>query len=302
VNAPFPNPLDLRGPDFLLFYTALALVTLAAVRLAQRWRESRPETTVRLSDPYLIAFLRGGEDEALRVAALSLLDRGLLTARDPDLGTHLQTKGGAEAIARVTHPLERAVLECFTSEARADTLFEDPGVHTTTVPLRQELERHGLVADDEVRRWRFLTTLAAIGLLWAVALVKVYLALTHGRTNVWFLVVLAAALALFAHYSPLRTAAGDRVLADLRTLFGGLRQRRVAVGAAYGAEVPLLGAVFGLQALPDDGPWWPIQGLKKPKPERDSDGSWWGGSSCGSSGGSTCGGGAGCGGCGGCGG
>ncbi len=34
---------------------------------------------MNLADPYLIAYLRGGKNEALRVATVSLIDRGMLT-------------------------------------------------------------------------------------------------------------------------------------------------------------------------------------------------------------------------------
>jgi hypothetical protein len=50
-------------------------VTLAAY-LLRHAGEPAETTKVNLSDPYLIAFLRGGKNEVLRVVTMSLVDRG----------------------------------------------------------------------------------------------------------------------------------------------------------------------------------------------------------------------------------
>ena len=74
------NPLDLPGPQFLVFYSVPAVVTLGLLyvcphgrRVAGRRRAST--RAIRTCSRYL----RGGKNEALRVATvLSLVDRGLL--------------------------------------------------------------------------------------------------------------------------------------------------------------------------------------------------------------------------------
>jgi hypothetical protein len=60
------NPFDLRGPEFLLFYTALSALVIIAVVMLRRKAESGPIPRIDLSDPLLIAFLRGGHSEAMR--------------------------------------------------------------------------------------------------------------------------------------------------------------------------------------------------------------------------------------------
>ena len=72
------NPFDLSGPEFLVFYLSLAAVVIGALVLWRRASESAGAPKIDLADPYLIAYLRGGENEALRVALVSLIDRGLL--------------------------------------------------------------------------------------------------------------------------------------------------------------------------------------------------------------------------------
>ena len=63
------NPFDLPGPQFLLFYIIFAGLVILGLVLWRRRAESSPSTPrIDLSDPYLIAYLRGGEKEVRRVA------------------------------------------------------------------------------------------------------------------------------------------------------------------------------------------------------------------------------------------
>src|SRR5215471_4358237 len=72
------NPFDLRGPEFLAFYFFFSLVVIIAIAILRRIAESGDAPKIDLGDPYLIAYLRGGENEALRVSVISLVDRGML--------------------------------------------------------------------------------------------------------------------------------------------------------------------------------------------------------------------------------
>jgi uncharacterized protein (TIGR04222 family) len=75
------NPLLLHGGAFLLFYCALALLVMWGLRLAYRSTEGEGGSgAMAMTDPYLIACLRGGAKEALRVVTVALVDRGLLIA------------------------------------------------------------------------------------------------------------------------------------------------------------------------------------------------------------------------------
>jgi hypothetical protein len=125
---------------------------------------------------------------------------------------------------------------------------------------------------------------------------KLLVALSRGRRNIGFLIVLWIVLtivaAVVAH--PRRTAKGDAVLSDIQNLFSGLKER--ASGLVPGqshADLALLAGTFGVMSLPDQA--FPYR--KTLFPRAAAAGS---GNSCGSSCGSSCGGGCG-GGCGGCG-
>lgn len=76
------NPLNLPGPQFLVFYLALAAVTIALLVVSRRAQESGEASTVSLSDPYLVACLRGGANEAMRVAAAAAVGVAVASAAD----------------------------------------------------------------------------------------------------------------------------------------------------------------------------------------------------------------------------
>lgn len=290
------NPFDLSGPQFLLLYLVLAVATLVALHLFRYVVEAGDGGHVTLSDPYLIAYLRGGKDEAIQVATVSLVDRGLLTAEDDTL-----TAKDAGAARLVRRPLEKALLERFEKRDQARTAFHDAGLTTATDQLRLDLARAGLLPDESVRSARNGRALLAIGLMTAIAVVKILVALARGRHNVALLVILAVVFAIAAAivvHRP-RTVRGDRLLADLRKLFGGLKDRAETLKAGgASAEAALLAAVFGIGALP--GLEYGFVHALYPKASAGSSSSC-GTSSCssGSSCGSSCGGGGGCGGCGG---
>lgn len=292
------NPFDLTGPAFLGFYVVLGLATLALLEIARRSSEAGETTPVTLSDPYLIAYLRGGRNEALRVATVSLVDRGLLSADDDTLKAPDPAAAGL-----LRRPLEKALLAKFRERGSAREIFEDPGLAEAAELLRPDLERAGLVPDEALRRARNGLAAFAIGWLAIVAGVKVLLALSRGRHNVAFLVVLAVVFVVVAwkivHRD--RTPRGDRLLSDLRSLFSGLKDRAETLHAGGAtAEAALLAAVFGIAALPTDAYGYARKLYPRAADTSSSSSSCGSSSSCssGSSCGSSCGGGGGCGGCG----
>jgi len=54
------SPFDLRGPEFLLFYAILGVLVSGVLYTSRRRIDPPGEVKVDMSDPYLIAFLRGG--------------------------------------------------------------------------------------------------------------------------------------------------------------------------------------------------------------------------------------------------
>lgn len=291
--------MNVTGPQFLLIYAALAV----AANLWLRWhygvreREARTGALSLTNDPYQIALLRGGRDEAIRVAVVTLLDRGLLTVEDERL--HASRSDTAEL---VRHPLDRALLECFRDPAPAERALSSPDAIAACDTYERELEKKQLIASRKTRAARFAPFVVALGLTLGVALVRIGYSLSKGRTNVGFLIVLAiaCAIALAIAYRKRLTALGTDTLRGLERLYTAARGRLAQnLSGADSFDASLVAAVYGLAALP--ALQFPYLARVFPAPKVSQGAGSNGGSSC-SSCGSSCGGGGCGGGCGGCGG
>jgi uncharacterized protein (TIGR04222 family) len=311
------NPFDLRGPEFLLFYFCFSLAVIIAIVVLRRRAESGDAPRIDLGDPYLIAYLRGGEDEALRLAVISLVDRGVL-AMD---GKFIRRADHVTS-SMVKYPFEYEALKKFDATGEEASVFEaasvlgDNSLKSALQPYRNRLERAGLMPDANVRRDRRMRLLLALMALGVVGVIKIQIGLSLGKPVSLLVVMMIAAMIIAAAFSfPRLTALGKATLEDITNLYSGLRTRinSFSPGGAS-AELAMFAAVFGVAALAGT-PFAYAEDLF-----RRTTSSWFGGtsasSSCGTSacssggssdGGSSCGGssdgGSGCGGggCGGCG-
>jgi uncharacterized protein (TIGR04222 family) len=284
------NPFDLSGPSFLVFYICVALIVVIALKLVIDGAEGGAPPALPLSDPYQIAWLRGGTPEAARIAVLSLTDRGLLAVS----GDNLVNSSHAQPVVR--EPIESAILaRCRPFGTAATAVLGDPGVERACAPYRARLERLQLMPDAAMRAQRYRGFTIASAILFGIALAKIVIAFGRNRYNVGFLLILTAialGMVWFLVHRP-RTHLGNRMLKDLKRLFRALRQRAATIRAgAMTSDAMLLAAVFGISALPATGFADFLRVYKKAASS---------GGGCGSSCGSGCGGGGG-GGCGGCGG
>ena len=124
------NPFDLSGPDFLVFYLILAIIVATGLKLAIAEAEGGAPPALPLSDPYQIAWLRGGTPEA--IAVLSLTDRGLLELRGETLTNPRPTE------TRVREPIESAILaRCGQFGTAATAVFADAGVERACMPIER---------------------------------------------------------------------------------------------------------------------------------------------------------------------
>ena len=282
------NPIDWSGPAFLVFYVALAAAVLEVVwRLRFGGENGRPAGALNLSDPYEIAYLRGGASEAGRVAVIGLIERRALKVEGKNEVVR------ADAAGQVSNPIELAVVRAFSVAMK-------PPKGVGQLGIKREVQRRyddslverGLLPDAALQRARYQRMFIAMVLLASVAGAKILLALARGHTSVGLLatlgVVSVAAVAWQTSGYMRRTRAGDRAVADAKTLMDEMRVQP-ALGAA---ELMLMAAVFGVGCLPAYATPYASQLFPKAGD---------GGGGCGSSCGSSCGGGCG-GGCGGCGG
>jgi len=285
-----PNPFALTGFHFLAFYAALGIFINWGLRYWIRRQETRIEWhKPQMTDPYQIAFLRAGDKEALRIATIALIDRGLLTIVDETL--HTKSDAATELVNR---PIEKAILKHYSHSDRVDSIFNSTYVSTPCKEYQTMLEQRGLLADDATYVQRFTPMMTAVAILLLVTVTKIMIALSQGRHNLIFLIIftIVACLGVYAAYKKPITGQGEFLLEDLKRLFSSLRLRAKTIPAGGQTnEAALLAAIFGITVLPAAA--FPF--VNKLYPQKSDSG----GSSCGSSDGGSCGGGGCGGGCGG---
>jgi uncharacterized protein (TIGR04222 family) len=289
-------PFDLPGPQFLGFYALFAIAVIAAFYFGRRQYESGPIPSIDLTDPFLFACLRGGPKEVVRIATLGLIDRGLLKATGAAGSTLARAPEAKPELVR--RRIEKEVLSYFEHPEDINSILQRPAIERVAADdYEDRLRRDRLVPDAETLKTRFLFLVATLAALIGVGGTKLIVALSAGRSNVMFLIVMMAIATFVAVKirSPYRTATGDACLAGARSMFSALQGRGASIKPGSGSrELLWLTALFGAAALPTSA--YPHVPQLWPKPQASGSGSGCG-SSCGS--GSGCGGGGG--GCGGCG-
>lgn len=286
--------MTFSGPQFLGVYAAVAILVNWWLRHHYRSREANA-TVSRLdfsSDPYQMAILRTGDEEAINVVIFSLVDRGLLEEAD---GKVRLARPDARELAR--RPIEQAVLDCFTDWAEPKKALRDAEVRRACRGYGDHLVRHRLLAGPDTYSERRAGFLAALVLTLGIAGARLLNAVLHGRHNVGFLIFFAliCATCLFFGYRQRLTGLGEDTLERLLRLFTRLKARANSVapgGATHDAVI--LAALFGFAVLPASS--FPYLGrlFNKPAPP-DSSGDGGSGGSCdgGGCGGGGCGGGCG---------
>jgi len=242
------NPLDLRGPDFLVFYLVFMVATTLVV-WAYRWHmeSGSPGEEVAAGkeiaeDPYQVAYLRGGRDEVIRVAVISLIERGLLQAEAEKL-----VVTDPDAADKVRRNLDKAILMMAASDGRAQSLYSHDLVLREADLIAEPLRKLRLLSDERIKTVRIVAMVAAVGLLWLVAGAKIAVALSRGRTNILFLIILAvvAPVAVGLVTLPRVTALGRKTCNYLQTMFARLRDRRETFQLTHTtSELTFLAAVF----------------------------------------------------------
>ena len=279
------NPFALHGPAFLAFYVVVGALILAGQFLWTRGRElSGLVAQPNMTDPYLIAYLRGGADQALNIAAVSLIDRGLLKGGEAMLHAESDTEG----LAR--RPIEKAILRLYRSPGSAKDMASDATCLAACREYHDVLVLRALVAGPNTFGQRLIPMFVAIGVTAFFGFLKLVLAQPGHDVGLLIVLMIILPIASVAIFHRRLTARGAAMLADLEVIFARLRDRAATLrqGGATN-EAALLAAVYGLDELSTER----FPGTKPLRRKKESDSSCGGGSGCGGS----CGGG--CGGCGG---
>jgi uncharacterized protein (TIGR04222 family) len=293
------NPLDLTGPQFLLFYiAAMAAATILAALLRRPAGSGDDIAGRRITvDPYEAAYLRGGPRQAIETAIAMLVQIKALKALKANRA--LSISGPLPANA---HWFEQSLYSKVGPPPgiNISAACQSSLMNSSTHRIAENLKKYGLIIPDS--RWRPRLAISMLALIATVALgvAKIQVGLSRGRPVgiLVFLVIVTAIIALgFFFARPPVTKLGKRALEQLRQENAALEAtartepQRLATG-----DVALALGLFGISALAfNDDSWTDLTTALRSSSSSSS-----GGSSCSSS---SCGGGGGCGGggCGGCG-
>lgn len=322
------NPLDFRGPKFLLFFLLSAgfvLVWRAVLTPSFRSPSGDPaEEELKSLGSFDIAYLSGGWIAVADAAITALVHAGLVDFRSSSLyrtaATERKVSGSsyrdAPGVER-RHPAERAILSAVVAKGHVSVAEARSTAQRAAQAVGRELGTRTSFAltSDRVFLGRLVTLSPLYGLA-LLGVVKILVGTARGKPVGLLVFILAAyafVLLVVGLRFPHRSLRGDSALKRLRKDNAALEKTMTSApqqvtadeaamsyglfgAAAFGGGLALLGNAFmtaggGIASAEDEGGRWQ---------------KWTSGSSssngCGSSCGSSCGGGGGCGGCGGCGG
>src|SRR5262245_9517235 len=164
------SPFDLPGPLFLVFYLFCGAVALTGVAMFHNFAEPGEAVKANLSDPYLIAYLRGGRKESLRVATISLIDRGLLKV------TGSAISAIQNAPNKVSARLEELLLAHCQRPREASSVHNERCFDGTMRRYDEELSQAGLMPTGSMKTDRAIRLFVVLTFLLGVAIIKIAVA------------------------------------------------------------------------------------------------------------------------------
>ena len=138
------------GLAYLAFYVVLSLIVLLILYQFRLNSESGEAPRINLKAPYLIAYLRGGANETLRVALIYLIDHQFLTVNGS-----IVSIAHPDIYQEAKSPLENQIIQSFARPDRAASIFNNRTLVTLCETTYQPyLEKLGLLPSSEIKTRR----------------------------------------------------------------------------------------------------------------------------------------------------
>ncbi|NJP10149.1 MAG: TIGR04222 domain-containing membrane protein [Leptolyngbyaceae cyanobacterium RU_5_1] len=247
--AGLPNPLNVTGPDFLIFYSVAAAIAIGLafyLRARLRLPDGDPVQRPVQLDAYETAYLASGASRVVDTAITRLVQEKHVTV---DRWTRSLILSGSAA--QVSDPVEQAVVAAIASDGRIEKVrVRTVGVEAVTV-IRDRLRQLDLLLSRrQALKAQLYPALLIVALL-GLGLAKIFVGVSRGKP-VGYLVVLCFLTAivgvLFAVIAAHRSRYGDRVLETIRS------RTRLHHSRQYhelDPQLPLAFALFGTTILAD---------------------------------------------------
>lgn len=326
-SLPFGFISDMYGPHFLILFGCVIVAVWAMcwwfVRSSDKTADLPPVQIPESPDAYDIAYLRGGENEVLRVLIFDLVQRGYLEAVEEKTGIFAKEQ---KLVKKFNHPdprhlteIGRKVFQSFSASRSAQEVFQSSSLPDVVQGWCSGYEKgqrsDQLLSSDEMRAKAGVVGLVGGAVIVPLGGYKLVTALSKGHSNVMFLILMAVigvGILVWICRPRRLSSRGRRYLERIQQKFDRLQRRTtfyrlgqyVAGQASQTSRrqdpvetgpMAVLGvALFGAAVLAGT-PYGYFHDMF----QQSSSGGGCGGGGCGGGGG---GGGGGCGGCGGCGG
>ncbi|MBD2565146.1 MULTISPECIES: TIGR04222 domain-containing membrane protein [Nostoc] len=252
MNALLHNPIaDMYGPDFLLFYCSVVVITLVVCwRLVQDPTKNQPLPLIPAEpDPYEIAYLRSQETGIADVALFDLIVRGYLQFSEQSISqvpnhpdaSHLQ-------------PIEREIFDKLSSSSTVQTSLwlATQSIQTYSNAYEEKLQNEQLLYASQWQERNIKVGLIGAMIIFSLGGYKLLIALGKGRSNVGFLVAIGVLSIIFllwfvSRHTPL-SHRGKIYLQQLQQTFTRLQQKaKYDIPSVF--DYNLLVALFGVEAL-----------------------------------------------------
>lgn len=233
--------------DFLISYSVAGGSILVAVYLVREIAENGELPKWNVTDPKLIACLRGGIPEVIRIATVSLVERGFLR-----LNWNVLIAVPEKSSTGVECPVERRILDLTRESQPASMLLSDRALQAECEPYEADLRKVGFAPDRYQIRRRFMLCVTGLFLVLGVGIAKVVMAVSQGKRNVWFTIGLMALFSIVLCFSvrPNRTRLGKKFLSGFQHLYrNSLFQSDRFRAEGRLDELVMMAAVFGFGAL-----------------------------------------------------
>lgn len=230
------NPLaNMYGPMFLLVYAVLIVFLIVIHRYklkALDWTSKLPLPQIPTNpDPYEIAYLRGGDNEVVRSVIFTLVQKGFII-NTKDFLRNQSTFSKTEKVQDIhlLSKMEREVLYYFAESKNAFEIFQSDGITNVVknhcLQYERKLLNENLLNPPETKSAADRNANIAAIVILAIGGFKLIAALSHGRTNVIFLIVMAI-VGLIVLYKTTRVPRlshrGRAYLEELQIAFSNLK-------------------------------------------------------------------------------
>lgn len=300
MNFLFETPIGkMYGPFFLLFYflVAVGVIVICKVKLSKIGSENTQglPKIPKNPDPYEMAYLRGSENEVLRLAIFSLVQKGFLKV----LEKHIIYQKIENANTLELNSIETVVYNYFKTAKKISETFKSE--------IKDQIKKHCIDFEDFVTKNNLTYNLeqkvqhnkifySGLSVILTLGIYKLAAAFYYGKHNVAFLIIEILVVTLTHIFLSGRknlNKRGKEYLEKIGLIFD--RLKRAKTSSTNDQDLLMLTSIFGFSVLAGT----PYEDHKniffQSSTTGDSSGGC--GSSGGGDGGGSCGGG--CGGCGG---